>query len=134
MNEFGKKLPEVILTQETLKKYKDHLTIKKLKEMIQDLPDDGLVLVQRIEDFYFENNNWGVILKEGESYHYSKKWNDDLDSGKYDDRNKYPNAKTEDFKSYTPEELELTKDQYHPAWCVVKYKDDPNNLYLDLHY
>jgi hypothetical protein len=25
------------------------------------------------------------------------------------------------------------KDQYHPAFCCVKYTDD-DNLYLDLHY
>jgi hypothetical protein len=59
MEESKKKLPQVILTQENLKKYKHHLTIKDLKKMIEDMPDDGLVLVQRIQDIYFENHHWG---------------------------------------------------------------------------
>lgn len=134
MEEFKRKLPEGILTQEKLKDYKHHLTIKNLKKMIEGMPDDGLVLVQRIEDFYFENCHWGVILKEGEEYHYAKKWNEKLASGEYDDKDKYPNANPEEWKPYSNEDLELTKEQYHPAWCVVKYKDDPDNLYLDLHY
>ena len=134
MEDSKKKLPEVILTQERLKSYKDHLTIKELKKMIADMPDDGLVLVQRIEDFYYENNHWGVILKEGMDYHNAKRFNDDLASGKYEDKEKYPKAKPEEWKPFSEEDLELTKDQYHPAWCVVKYKDDPKNLYLDLHY
>lgn len=75
-----------------------------------------------------------MILKEGEEYHYAKKWNEDLASGEYDDKDKYPNANLEEWKPYSNEDLELTKEQYHPAWCVVKYKDDPDNLYLDLHY
>jgi hypothetical protein len=135
MEESKKKLPQVILTQENLeKKYKHHLTIKDLKKMIEDMPDDGLVLVQRIQDIYFENHHWGVILKEGEHYFNAKKFNEDLVSGEYEDKKKYPKAKPEEWKSYSEEELDLAKEQYHPAWCVVKYKDDPNNLYLDLHY
>ena len=98
------------------------------------MPDDGLVLVQRIEDFYYENNHWGVILKEGEQHYAAKKFNEDLASGKYGDKEKYPRATPEEWKPISEEDLELLKEQYHPAWCVVKYKDDPDNLYLDLHY
>lgn len=134
MEEYIKKLPQVILTPESLKKYEHHLTIKDLKKMIENMPDDGLVLVQRVEDVYFLNHHWGVILKEGIDYHFAKKFNEDLASGEYDNKEKYPKAKPEEWKPYSDEELDLVKEQYHPAWCVVKYKDDPNNLYLDLHY
>jgi len=27
-----------------------------------------------------------------------------------------------------------TMNQYHPAWCCVKYSDEPNILFIDLHY
>jgi len=25
-------------------------------------------------------------------------------------------------------------EQYHPAWCFVKYKDEDDVLFIDLHY
>ena len=37
------------------------------------------------------------------------------------------------MKKISEEELEDSKDQYHPIWCPVVYKND-TNLYLDLHY
>jgi hypothetical protein len=132
--EINKKLPQVILKQEDLNRYGDYLTVGRLKEMIKDMPENGLVLVQRIEDSYYENNHWGVILKEGEQYHAAKRFNEDLASGKYEDKKEYPKAKPEEWKPMSEEDLELVKDQYHPAWCVVRYKDDQKNLYLDLHY
>lgn len=131
-----KKLPEVIINLEDLERYRKSgfLTVGDLKEKIKNLPDDGLVLVQRIEDIYYEENHWGVVLKEGEHYHYGKQWNEDLASGKYKDMEKYPKANPEEWKTFTDDDLELLKEQYHPAWSAVGYKDDPNNLYLDLHY
>lgn len=35
-------------------------TIKDLKKDIENLPDNMPVYYQRIEDFYFEKNNWDV--------------------------------------------------------------------------
>jgi hypothetical protein len=57
-----KKPPEIKV--EDLSRYREsgHLTVGKLKEAIANMPDDGLVLVQRIEDMYFEENNWGVEI------------------------------------------------------------------------
>jgi hypothetical protein len=129
-----KKPPEIKV--EDLSRYREsgHLTVGKLKEAIANMPDDGLVLVQRIEDMYFEENNWGVVLKEGEHYHWGLEFNKGILEGKYNDKEQYPNANKENLRLFTEEELNKAKDQYHPAWCSVKYKDDPNNLYLDLHY
>jgi len=31
------------------------------------------------------------------------------------------------------ETLNALKEQYHPAWCVVGYKDE-EHLFIDLHY
>jgi hypothetical protein len=47
-----------------------YLTVGRLKEAIKDLPDDGMVMYQRIEDVYFNNHHWNtsVILKEDETF------------------------------------------------------------------
>lgn len=84
---------------EDLSKYEDYLTVGKLRKFLEEhseLPDDALVLTQRVEDKYYEKNGWGVVLKESAWY-------------------------------------ETEQEQYHPAWCCVKYNND-NNLYIDLHY
>lgn len=43
------------------------MTVLELKQALSNLPDDGEVYVQRIEDFYFENNGWSVKKMEGEN-------------------------------------------------------------------
>lgn len=42
------------------KYWSDYLTVGKLKKYIEEnkLPDDALILYQRIEDFYFNKNGW----------------------------------------------------------------------------
>lgn len=40
------------------------MTLRDLREFIyrtESLPDDIPVVIHRVEDSYFENNNWGVI-------------------------------------------------------------------------
>jgi hypothetical protein len=127
-----KKFPDV-LSLDDIKKYKDHLTIGELKKIIANIPDDGKILIERIEDVYYENNHWGVVLKEGESYLNAKKWNENIDSETYKNNIKYPNAENT-LRKYSEKELEAEKTQYHPAFCVSTYKDDDNNLYINLHY
>jgi len=40
-------------------KYIDcHLTVGRLRKVLESLPDDMPVYYQRIEDFYFQNHNW----------------------------------------------------------------------------
>ena len=51
-------------------KYEYYLTIGKLRKFLQEhpeLPDYALVLTQRVEDVYYEQHGWGVVLKEGDS-------------------------------------------------------------------
>ena len=149
------------MSLEYLKKY-DGLTVGRLRKFLNDnnLPDDAKVLVQRVEDSYYEGSDisgmggcretedgiyppgskaagWKVILKKGEFYHdrleFNKKMLDEIER-----RNKgeKPHYSMEDPALYisTEEELESMKEQYSPAWSYVRYKDDQNNLYLDLHY
>lgn len=114
--------------------YKDYLTVHDLLRHIRDKNVDinGKVLTQRVEDVYFEKRNWGVVKKEGEHWHQLNKWNHDIDTGRYLDRENFPGINPDNLKRATEEELEDSKEQYSPVFCAVNYKD--GNLYLDLHY
>lgn len=97
-----------ITKEEITNSYEHCLTVGALKEFLykHNLPSDAKVLIQRVEDIYFEKHNWGVYLKEG-------------------------------MHTMKDKEGKVIKDslkQYHPAWCCVKYNDDSNILFIDLHY
>lgn len=97
-----------ILKKELIDKSNHHLTVGDLKKFLNkhNLPDNAVVLIQRVEDIYYEKHQWGVYLKEGE---YTIK----------DTEGKI-------------EKDSLT--QYTPAWCCVNYKDENELLFIDLHY
>jgi hypothetical protein len=118
-------------------KYEYYLTIGKLKKFLEEhpeLPDDALVLTQRVEDVYYEKNGWGVVLKEGEHYHNVKTYNVRMEEEIRRRKNgEHPKYDMEDPSKHIQELTDDLKDQYHPAFCCLKYKDD-DNLYLDLHY
>lgn len=123
--------------------YKHSWTVGQILRFIEkhNIPDDALILLQRVEDKYFEKsewngvkmNGWTTIKKEGEQYHYLTRWNNDVDSGKYLDKEEYPLMTEEYLKKATEEELENSKDQYYPCFSPVKYPND-DNIYLDAHY
>lgn len=126
------------LSKEKLLSYVNsgYLTVGRLKEFISEheLSDDSIIVVQRVEDFYYENNNWSVYLKEGEHAYYCKQWNKDIESGKYLDKKKFPKIKEENLKPFTEEQIKQSMEQYHPIWSCVRYRDDKDVLFLDLHY
>lgn len=96
------------ISKDGLKKYDDYLTVGKLKDFLNryNLPDDANVVIQRVEDVYYEKHGWGVYLKKSENTFYDKNGN------------------------VVKESLE----QYHPAWSCVKYKDENDILFINLHY
>jgi len=125
------------LTKEDLNSYKNtYLTVGQLKEFLykNQLPNDAIVVTQRVEDVYYEQHNWGVYLKEGEHANNAKQWNKDIENGKYLDKEKYPLIVDKDLKMFTEEDIENQKEQYTPVFCCVQYKDDKDVLFLDLHY
>ena len=128
-----KKVKEI----EDLTRYKDYLTVGRLKKFLEqnpELPDDALVLTQRVEDKYYEENGWGVVLKEGDHYHMVKTHNVRMEEEIRRRKNgEHPKYDMEDPSKHIHELTDDLKEQYHPAWTCIKYKDD-NNLYLDLHY
>ena len=126
------------LTKEELKGYSKsgYLTVGELKRFLNEheLSDNAIVAIQRIEDVYYEKHNWGVYLKRGEHTFNVEQWNRDIESGKFLDKEKYPNMKEETLVPATEEEIKKTMEQYHPAWCCVNYKEDKDILFIDLHY
>ena len=129
-----KKLPKV-LSKEDVLKYNHFLTVGELKKFLNehDLPDKSPVMIQRIEDVYYENHNWGVFLKMGESANREIQWNNDIKSGKYLDKDEYPKMKKENLILSSEETIKNMMEQYTPAWSCVRYEDDKDMLFIDLH-
>lgn len=125
------------LTKEDLKKLNmgHGLTVGRLKQFLNkyQLPDDAPVLIQRIEDMYYEKHDWGVYLKEGEHTHYCKSWNEDIKC-EFLDAKKYPKLVGEELKPFTDKQIKDSMEQYHPAFSCVQYNDDKDILFIDLHY
>jgi hypothetical protein len=124
------------LTREDLKK-RYGLTVGRLKQFLNEHPelsDDAPVLVERVEDFYFEKNGWSVYLKEGEHYHYAEKTNQNmLDEIARRERGEKPEYGMENPADYIHELSDEDKNKYIPTWCCVKYPDE-DILFIDLHY
>lgn len=135
------KIREIELEELKVYTHNGYNTVGQLLEFIQNKLESGeitlesAVLAQRIEDFYFQNNGWGVVKKEGEHFHYCIQHNKKIEDGFYLDKDNFPEIKGDEpfLSKISEEEIESSKEQYHPIWCPVVYEDD-NNLYLDLHY
>ncbi len=136
-------------------------TIDNLLKFIEkhNIPSTAKLFVQRIPDSYYNGNDitgmccdknprtgelkpypqgfrskgWAVICKKGEQYYNALEHNEKMD-GEYNDKEEYPNLDVSKLNKYTEEELNDTKDQYSPIFSPIYYKDDQNNLYLNLHY
>jgi len=97
-----------ISKEQLTNEYRGFLTVGDLKEFLyrHNLPTNAKVVIQRVEDFYFEKNQWGVYLKETG------------DTIRDEDGNV----------------VKESMNQYHPAWCCVRYQDDSDVLFIDMHY
>lgn len=131
---------------EDLTKYEYYLTVGELRKTLSEYPDDAKVLVQRVEDCYYEGmkidetrstEGWPVVLKKGAAYHHAIDWNKEMhDEVLRKIAGEKPEYAFDDPQNrmFTKEQIESMMEQYTPAFSVIKYKDDPNNLYIDLHY
>jgi hypothetical protein len=121
---------------EKFKKNGHYCNVGRLLDFIEkhNIPRDGMVLIQRVHDVYFDKHNWTPIKKEGFHYHNAKEHNDKVKFGVYMDREQYPRM-TDEMRTamISEEEMEQSKEQYVVVFCPVKYQDD-DNLYLDAHY
>lgn len=46
------------------------LTVGEIKELIKNLPDDGIIFLEKVEDFYFHENNWTLFKKKNDNSLY----------------------------------------------------------------
>lgn len=122
---------------EIVNSFSHSLTVGDLKKFIEEnnIPDNAKVMVQRVHDHYFENNNWGVYLKEGYWYNSAEKTNDNmLEEIERRNNGLEPEYDIEDPKSMMFEMNDDLKEQYYPAWSCVRYGDDQDLLFIDSHY
>lgn len=134
-------LPGVNSKEDVFKHVHEHKTVGGLKEHIEknNIPDSAIVMVQRIEDKYYENNNWNVYLKEGDFSYQMRIHNERINNGEFA-REDYPKMTDEQFAKfitpYSEGEIKNACDQYTPIWCPVNYSDEDSKdfLFLDLHY
>jgi hypothetical protein len=138
-------------------RYKEYCTVQQLLDFIEKhkLPKDAKILVQRVEDVYYEGvdisgfsgadtpngifppgsktNGWETYKKEGEDYYHAKEINEKIDSGEFSNEENYPNIENPEDYRISPEDMEKLKDQYTPVFCPVWYNDE-KHLFLNLHY
>ena len=130
-----------------IKGYKHSVTVGDLLDFIEkyNIPRDGKVLIQRIEDSYFEGSDisgmtgqladgtwgklpvgskatpWKTVDIPGFEYYQAIEMNKKVDAGEIAERFRYSN-----------EILKKLYDKYIVAWSPVKHDED--NLYIDAHY
>lgn len=152
-----------IYTKEDLEKTNHpRLTVKQLKDFIEknNLADDALVMIQRVEDMYYDgvdisgmrgcqytengifpegskSSGWLVYLKGGYHYHQQLKRNkemlDEIERRQKGEESHYPGIEDPSKYIATEEQLNKLKEQYTPAHCPVVYSDE-KHLFIDLHY
>lgn len=123
-------------TKEELKELttKHHyLTVGALKEAIADLDDNVLVIVERVQDSYYETGGWKVYKTENMHTHFLRKNNELILSGEYFNEDNYPDLKPENVVLNTEEEINDAKDQFHPAHCA-NASLEKDLLFIHLHY
>lgn len=112
-----------------------YFTVGDLVNFIKDnnINQNGKILVQRIEDVYYEEHNWSTLKVKGEIYYQALQWNKDIDSGKYSNKEQYPHFDMEKHGSkYSEEFLNSLKEEYSVSNQPINY--DKNHLYIALHY
>jgi len=115
------------LTKEELfhNHYPPSLTLKKFREITKDMPEDSIILIERIHDTYFENHNWSVYLEENE-YSFNEK----------ESQNSIETLSGESIPQNPkdPKKIEMLKSEYIPAHFCIRRKSEPKLIYIDFHY
>ncbi len=123
-------------TKEELKALplKNHyLTVGRLKKAIADLDDNVPVIVERVQDSYYETGGWRVYKTENMHTSFLRETNELIKSGEYFNEDNYPHIKPENVVLASEEEIEASKDQFHPAFCANSNLEK-DLLFIRLHY
>lgn len=116
------------MDKKELQSYREvhYLTWGQLKAFAEKnkIPDDAIVVTERVEDKYYDFFGWSVYCKENDCSKKAARHNYLVETGKWKGKGQI----------FTAAELLSFKTQYHPVWSPVYYKEDPEILFLDLHY
>lgn len=131
--------PKRLTRDEVVSDKSPRLTVGDLKRHIEEnqIPDSAPVLIERVTDFYYEQGNWGVLLKPGIHYDQAVKANERMRQEiERRARGEEPHFEIDDPARFILENsvLEEFQEQYTPAWSCVKYRDEDSILFIDLHY
>lgn len=118
-----KKLTKEDLFNKTTYPY--NLTLKRFREITKDMPEDSVILVERIHDTYFENHNWSVYLEENEYSFQERESQNSIETLSGESIPQNPKD---------PKKIEMLKSEYIPAHFCIKRKSEPKIIYIDFHY
>lgn len=123
-----------------LEKYrKSYLTVGRLRKLLDnsDLEDDALVMIERVEDVYFEEHSWKVYPKDSNLCEWirevNRKMQDDIGGRERGEVSRFPDLDDPSKHITTEEELKDYQNQYHPAFSAFMYTDE-KELFINLHY
>ena len=109
------------------------MTVAEMKKAIENLPDDGIILFERIEDVYFEKHNWKPRREKGFQWHQMQELQiKSLPRGEFHNKAEYPNMTEEILKAYAGMDLNEFEEQYIVANCAITY--NKKDLYIMGHY
>lgn len=127
------------INREELQSYvkNHHLSVGALRKFLEknpDLTDDTPVVIQRVEDMYYDGfefngsqtNGWGVWAHAGDSYYSAKSMNErmleEIETRARGEEWQYPKIEdpTEFITDLNDKEL---LDKYSPAWCIFTDKE-----------
>lgn len=113
---------------------KNGLTVGQLLDFIEKhkIPRDAKVLYERIQDVYFDRNNWKTVKREGFQYFICEK-DKEKARGEWNDKEQYPNMTPEIIQSTLAINSDDFKNQYVIAESPIKHNED-DNLYITAHY
>ena len=99
------------LSKEEIKSFHTCLTVGELRRVINrfNIPDSAIIMVERVEDTYFNDNNWGIYLQDGDYTAKTKEITDNID------------------------DIKASMDQFHPASGCGSHGDE-DFLFIHQHY
>lgn len=134
------------------------LRVKDLRRAIDGLSDDTPVLIERVEDVYFDGRDisgfhgiledgttgplpegtrskdqWPVVLRDSDITRSMLEHNEKVRSGYFADRENFPTPHPCHVQIFEEHEFDEFRDQFSPAQCCV-VDDAMKALYIRLHY
>jgi hypothetical protein len=111
------------------------LKLKDLRKLIENtytMDENTPVVVERIEDFYFEKNGWDTYKGLSVFYYQGRQLREDLKKENWQED--YPKLTQEQRDSIVNEtEADFYTDQFYAAWWATADKKD-NIIKIHSHY